>query len=371
MRIFIILIFFANSVLWAQPRLIKRPTPVNDLCKNAITLQINQWKENQTNESCAIQAAETPAAIPYTCIKTFENDLWYVFEAEENTPMELFIATQACMTPAGLQCLIIQTNDCLSPSFKYIACANKENLDTVRCYFEVEKGQKYHVYVDGFDGNVCDFSLGVFTRKKPWFVKEDCIYRRVELGESPLPEMDVQLVSGMKNNYPTIRFSDPNLQDALYYQVQIWKEHYWYTVGCLDPSVMTSGNNPEIKYSDFSIQDYSKPLKYRLIKVTRDDKRFANLFTIEPKLIQTLQVSQPKMSQTPNIFNYHFQNKKKQNLSIEILDEQMKIVKSKQLKNHEIGLQESSIDLNGFKSGIYLLKFCCPEGCFEYELVVK
>ena len=133
----------------------------NDLCDRAIPLEFDQLISGQDNSRATTTDLEIPEAQPVSCIKTFENDLWYSFTTVPTLYYyEVEIRPHSCNTPAGLQAMIIRADECSAETFEYKACNNPYAERTLRMYMqETQHSLKHYIYVDGYDGTKCVFDI--------------------------------------------------------------------------------------------------------------------------------------------------------------------------------------------------------------------
>ncbi|MEL6591130.1 MAG: hypothetical protein AAFQ68_13660, partial [Bacteroidota bacterium] len=133
----------------------------HDQCEAAKIIQPGDFLTAENNQSATTTPSETPEKSPITCIKTFENDLWYRFETQEGyTHYEVIIDPIFCNTPAGLQAMVIKADECDFTTYEYKACVNPYAEEALQMVWrEEEAGVNYLIYVDGYDGTQCSFKL--------------------------------------------------------------------------------------------------------------------------------------------------------------------------------------------------------------------
>jgi len=91
---------------------------------------------------------------------SIENNSWLSFVAEENSAT-LNVWTYNCTNDAGIQMQIYQTADC-QDFIPYSNCVSEGvPTDFVIQAYDLVPGQTYYLMVDGFGGDVCDYTISV------------------------------------------------------------------------------------------------------------------------------------------------------------------------------------------------------------------
>ncbi|HKK87451.1 MAG TPA: gliding motility-associated C-terminal domain-containing protein [Saprospiraceae bacterium] len=84
------------------------------------------------------------------------NNLFYSFCPETGTVV-LEITPSNCTTGLGVQAIIYETDDCTN--FQELVCISNGNTNPFTINFNGTPGQPYILMIDGFSGDVCDFTV--------------------------------------------------------------------------------------------------------------------------------------------------------------------------------------------------------------------
>ncbi len=93
--------------------------------------------------------------LSFSCGVT-HNNLFYAF-CPESGPVTLDIVPSNCTTGLGVQAIIYETDDCAN--FIEHICISNGNTDPFTINFTGTPGQTYILMIDGFSGDVCDFTV--------------------------------------------------------------------------------------------------------------------------------------------------------------------------------------------------------------------
>ncbi len=103
----------------------------------------------------------TPGPPPSGFCGLVENDQYFKFVADEEQ-IVIQIVPSNCTTAKGLQATLYETTDCVSLN-QVSVCASfgfENTLNVVHAGTAVI-GQEYYILIDGFEGDVCDFTINV------------------------------------------------------------------------------------------------------------------------------------------------------------------------------------------------------------------
>ncbi len=373
-----LLLFLLSFLCWGQ-----RSKPENDDCHNATPISIGQNIINASNKNATASIEhQAPKTAPASCIQTLENDLWYTFTTENHEFYEVIIISQACNTPAGLQAMLIQSDDCNNTHYLYRACSNKQTLDTLKLFTRnSDTGQKYLIYVDGYDGTVCDFDIWLRGRE----VIRSLDYRHLQY-DYDLPKSGYSDPNGLetefKNNVAYFSWTGSVEDRVAYYVIErvpdlaemIEGSEYLQVVGIIDP--MNYAGTGEVKYEFedlISGFEQGKKYRYRIVSVDSDGNRKASEeIIIKANLIEGFFVSVVKPTQANKVFTITYINKeKRQNFYLSVCNEEGEIIKETAL----IGIREPegkvTIHMEEFPAGTYYFRMGNGTESFQRTFEVK
>jgi hypothetical protein len=134
--------FFWISLLNAQPG-------NGFTCKEAACLS--------NNLGVTINNAASPPTPPlaFSCGVT-HNNLFFAF-CPETGDVELNITPSNCTSGLGVQAIIYQTDNC--SDFQELVCVSNGTVDPFTINFSGTPGVTYLLMIDGFSGDVCDFTV--------------------------------------------------------------------------------------------------------------------------------------------------------------------------------------------------------------------
>lgn len=358
-KLFIGLAFGLISYLSGQP--------AHNDCQTPLLLPLNQWAAIQSNHQATINVEHLPPAVPYSCINTFENDLWFVFENNyQATPFQVVIIPLQCNTPAGVQAVLYDQYNCRDLQNHILACATKDFGDTVRLIAENPQNiQKAMIYVDGYDGTQCEFKIGVFAI--PNFHPLDfCHYIRFDYAH-PSNTYDFPFSIQQKNNQLHLVW-EPSEQNILGYALQVKMKNGFKTLSCFQANEAVYQKKQPFQYIFNPDEMDNQTYCFRLL-VYQQDKTYASqeeCFT--PKPITAFWVSPPQPTQNPNEFKYLYKIFKPAKAILELRDTEGKVIKQKSVKLTK-GNYEDLISIEGLPKNRYIFKFCVENECFEYDLM--
>ncbi len=353
-------IFFYTLLTYGQ-------NPINDNCYYPIPLKINEWLKDQNNQFASINKNELPPAVPNSCINTFENDLWYSIETQNaQKPLQIIIYPFLCNTPAGVQSILYSSYDCKNLSQNFIACATKDVGDTIK--FNIHNPQQYSklmLYIDGFDGTICQFTIGVFELEE-YHPFDFCKYLRFDyLNRTPNWKQPLQINS--HNNQLKIQWTHEN-PDILGYALQIKMQNGYKTLSCFNAQNYTFANQNFLEYIFNPDQLDSEKKCFRLLAYYKNDIWTSSDYCVEPKVINNFWVSPPKPSSQSNEYSYVYKVFKNQKATIRLKNSKGEIVKSKNITLKK-GSFEGNINIAGLPKSDYFFEFCVDNECFEYPLI--
>ena len=349
--------------LQAQPL---GPPPPNDLCGRAMPIRSGQYITGLENITATKGLDyETPAIAPATCIQTVENDMWFTFNTESGKEWyEVTIVTQSCNTPAGLQALLIRTDDCNATHFQYRGCSNKINTDTIKLFLhEPQPDIRHLIWIDGYDGTLCEFQVSLDARGP--LTPADYRYLRYDYQVQPEPHLDLDgFTSAFENNAAIMRWKSPGLEDAAFYIIEqipnLDRDQatspYTRVVGILDAQALVGAGQATYEFQDL-ITDYrgAQRVEYRVVRVAPDGTRtVSEQFSIPVSLTTSFYAAEVKPSNQPNIYTVHYVNHKKgQTFQLQVLDQSGQQVKHMTLPKEPQRDGDITLKMEAFPAGTY------------------
>ncbi|HHG85812.1 MAG TPA: hypothetical protein ENJ82_13780 [Bacteroidetes bacterium] len=351
------------------PGLYAQGTPPNDGCARALLLERGHTILGMSNMAATVGFEfETPATAETTCIQTIENDMWFKFQTEPGFEVyEVIISAGPCNTPSGLQALLIRSDDCNNKHYVYRGCSNKINTDTIKLFLhEPKAGLQYLVYVDGYDGTICEFDIQLRGKKRLSPVDYQYLRFDYELnGDTPYAVTDLE--QSFRNNQTVIQWTASSEEDIALFVIELLPEleevadasRYARVVG-----LVQGRNLVGMARSKYEFRDYITPFRdgqiytYRLVKVSRNGQRFAGeTFKVKAKMITSFFVGDPEPTSETGIYSVHYiNNKKKADYDLYVLDEQFIELKHLIFEDEPVRDGNVRIDMREYPPGNYYFK---------------
>ncbi len=351
----------------------------NDLCTQARTITIGEKIVGLHNIGATTTLAESPETIPISCVKTFENDLWFKFTTVDSLNYyEVSVNPVYCNTPAGLQAMIIRADECVADSFVYRACANPREEQLLQLFMEEStEGLNFFIYVDGFDGTECGFTLELSATSNDSRSIVDHKKQQMEYYKEALPPYEpVDMNVSFLNNEATIRWEDDTQSDIALFQVHRVYNRSFLTTGSIiahiEPTKTVGVGTATYSFSDNKVFLQGESYCYRIVKIDQSgNKSYTESLCIEADLIKDLYVTPITPTEVSGKYIFRYINKRKQDLSFIILDkdhvELKRLLKKKEPKQDG----DVTVDMNPYGPGIYYLRAECKEGYFLRKFVVE
>lgn len=349
----ILLLIFCNLVAIAEAQ-----SDLHDECFHAKDLPENIWLQEDNYQATLSPENTRPPRYPATCIQTYENDLWYQFETEGFAEYQITIVHNTCNTPAGLQALLIQGNICDSKKYNVIACSNRKIADTIKLFFNSPaQAQSWLLYIDGYDGTLCSFDLHLKKAPGAAFSPENLAYNKF-YSDTSCSELPLDLSIKFENNKPILKWNDGNSDQVNAYLIERILKYTVEKIGVIIPEPLAAGYQESFSFTDkASLFDEGSTYTYRVSRIDKEGNR-----TCSEKLSGIAQVTreffvtEPVYTGQPGFFKVSYFNRKKQDYTIAILDEQYTTLKSLAIKKLEIGESVSKLDLSSYPPGVYYFR---------------
>ncbi|MFK7925291.1 MAG: hypothetical protein AB8H47_25270 [Bacteroidia bacterium] len=351
----------------------------HDQCEAAKVVQLGELLPQENNQSATTTPSETPEKNPITCIKTFENDLWYRFTTEEGyTHYEVVIDPTFCNTPAGLQAMVIRADECDFTSYEYKACVNPYAEQALQMVWrEEEAGVNYLIYVDGYDGTHCSFKLRLMGYDRDPRDPETISQEQNDYDGPPpileLPEAETYF----QNNEAVVRWTAQTQDDTRYFVIQSVRQYrdrvYGYNVGTVE-AINTVGSEETAEYEYIHNKAFSEgeTYCYRIVELKTDgSKAYSEPMCFEAALNEDFFISPVYPSAEAGIYVIKFRNFRKQNLAFSVLDQDQNELKSLVRAKEPKGDGTISINMSEYEPGTYYLKVLGKEERYLRAFVVE
>lgn len=335
-----------------------------------------------TNAGATVTEAQTPEGRPISCIISFENDLWFRFIADSNYDYyKIKLTPRDCATPLGLQFMLIESEDCIPETFQYKGCVNPYEVQEISMMLtQFDHGKNYFIYVDGNNGNVCEFDLSLEGLMDDANSRADILRMRYDYtpDEPPYFQPPAQQIR-FENNEVVLEWEADTREAISLFMVQRYFEFtfskYGKVLGLIQPENTTTDGLASYRFIDNqTIFQDGKEYCYRIVKVDPDGNRvYTKPICISADLITSFQVTQvfPDKTKGKGHFVILYTNNKKQGLTFRILDSQQKELKKLELKKVPKESSQIGLDMTEYPPGLYYL---WVEGKFAHysrEFLVK
>ncbi|MEZ4775773.1 MAG: hypothetical protein R3D00_21515 [Bacteroidia bacterium] len=368
---FLPLFFYAGSLL--------SQVPDNDACENARRMAVGEEIFQLDNQWATVSPEDVPEGEPVTCIKSFENDLWFTFTTESPyRHYQVLISPLICNTPAGIQALLIRSDDCESGNYRYVDCGNPYAEQAISLFLDDSiPGNRYLIYVDGYDGTQCTFNLSLSgTDNNPRTIED---YRRTDLDYGTAPPLFEPSDAGVNfiNNEAEITWGAGSEEDVQLFLVEKIIPSASHTVGKVIGSVepaTTVGSNQYSTYRFVHREAFEegKTYCYRIVKVdSRGTKSYSDQFCNKMAVVEGFYASPVFPSKEKGIYIITLRNERKQELIFTVLSESGEILKQMSQKRAAGNDGEIEIDMNDFSSGNYFLRIEGKNGFYLRRFQVE
>lgn len=357
--------------------------PPHDLCERARHLDIGQVLYEEDNRLAGVTEGQIPHEAPRTCIKTFENDLWYEFTTE--SPYQYYSVTVdplSCESPAGLQMLVIKSEVCDPDSFNYTACINPYATEPLEIFWENPfPGEHYYLYVDGYDGNICQFRLTLQGYEEDPRSAMDLRRMRFD-PDHPEPDYpDANLRNRFLNNEVVLDWEVDSREDVAFFLIErVWTNGFDSTldgtvVAVVDP-INAVGTENRVPYQYIYSRTFpdDKELCFQVVKVSVDlERSYSEVACITTDLITEFFISEvyPYEKEPPGVFAIKYINRKRQDLEFSVYNEAGKFIKGYVREREPKTDGIITIDMREFEPGPYLLEVKGKNGTYRRPFLVQ
>jgi len=334
----------------------------------------------QHNKQATISPEETPKGQPETCIKTFENDVWYQFVGDTAYQWyEVVVEPFECSTPAGLQALIIEAPSCDKETFVYRACANPYKDEPLRLFLrKVHHGAKYYVHVDGYDGTQCDFSISLSGIEEPFV---DFSHLQNDYTPSPVGDAgaDTPLLRlETENNEMTLLWEDDTQSNVQGFLVERWyeefgKQAYGGIIGRVAPQQSVGTGTATYSFID-AFTPLAEGIKYcyRLVRVGEEGRAVYGQPVCHIVAHTIVSFSVSPVNEDPEHAGFYvvqYDNRSKQDLTFRILDAEKKELKVLVRAKEPRHASTLTINMAPYPAGVYYLRAEAKEGYFLRQFI--
>lgn len=352
----------------------------HDFCARAKYIEPGDFLSSISNAKATISEGETPEGEPVTCIKTFENDQWYQFTGDSTYAYyEVIIYPRFCATPAGMQALIIESDECATEMFIYRACANPYKMEPLKLFLKDPiQDQNYYLYVDGFDGNVCTYDLE-FKGHQQNLPPEDHRLLQTDY-DNPPPYFELDKVDiSFRNNEAYLEWSVDAQEDVKFFLIErmlTWlpenRIHGRVVATIEAQNTVGSGQATYQFHDDFTRFEEGKEYCYRIVQIDSEGERaYTEPFCLKASMIKGFSVTKIFPQQEKNNFIVLYKNYKKQDLNFSVLDADGKFLKGLTLEKVKKGDHQFTVDMTDYETGTYRFKVDNGEEKFEREFFVE
>jgi hypothetical protein len=357
------------GLLWSlssPAQFMGQPAPPNDFCGKAVPIRVGERLSGFSNADATISLEfERPQTFEATCVQTIENDVWFKFQAEAGYEWyEVEIVSGFCTTPAGLQAMLIEADGCSANKFLYRGCSNKINTDTIKLYLQAPKpGQNYYLWIDGYDGTICEFDVALKGRKQ--ILPDDYRFLRFDYDLATEPSFSPEdLRTAFNNNCTTLQWAADMQDDAALFIVELLPDlpdldegsKYARVIGFVDAHNFVGAGRSEYVFSDYlTPYQQGKTYHYRIVRVDGEGKRhISETLAVRAQMVESFEVGEVKPATEPHKFIVHYINRKKgQRYDISVANMKGEQVKHMVLDKEPLRDGTVTIDMSSLPAGEY------------------
>ncbi|MES2566451.1 MAG: T9SS type A sorting domain-containing protein [Bacteroidota bacterium] len=326
----------------------------NDYCSNPATL--TQGAGTFSSSTSSIYSSDQASPLSGIFCGSIENNSWYQFIATSSTASFPFTSITNCDWGDGVQAHVYSVShnasgcctafnsvsNCYNPGTSSSGTVNATGLTV---------GQIYVLMVDGYAGDVCDFTVSGWTAVGILPME---LLTFVGRNEGEKNKLEWVTASEKNSNYFTIEKSDDGSEFEK----------------IMDVGANGMSNSPK-NYSAFDMNPFQELTYYRLKLVNIDDSyEYSNIISINNKNL-TDYISNARPNPTNGNLEFDVNINRKEKILISIYNNNGALISAEQ-KNLEEGYRTLNVDLNTYNSGIYLLKVSFENsGKIEIQKIIK
>ena len=352
-----------------------------DFCSQARAMEPGDYLYSMNNAKATTTHDETPEGEPVTCIKTFENDQWYRFTGDTTYRFyTVIIRPQFCATPAGMQALIVESEDCAAENFIYRACANPYKMEPLKLFLKDPKqDQNYYIYVDGFDGNVCTYDIELLGHEKSPIGLKDYERFQNDYDNAPPYFTPESFSIEFKNNEVYLSWAVSAQEDIKLFLIErmmTWlpedKQHGRVIRSLPAENTVGSGVANYRFRDELTRFQAGKEYCYRIVQVNSEGERaFSEAICTKAVFVESFDVTKVFPQDEAKKFVVLYENNKKQDLNFSVLDAERKFLKGLTLEKVKKGDHQFTIDMTAYETGIYIFRVDNGVESFEREFFVE
>ncbi len=365
------------SVFLFLPSISGITQPLHDLCSQAKHLEIGQVLYEEDNRLASITEGQIPHESPRTCIKTFENDLWYEFTTQ--SPY-LFYSVEveplACESPAGLQMIIIKADTCDPDSFNYTACINPYATEPLELYWENPfPGEHYFIYVDGYDGNICQFRLSLKGYEEDPRSEHDLRRMRYDADHPEPTYLGAGISSQFINNEVVLTWEADTRDETEFFLIErVWINGFDSTLDGTVVATVEPANSVGTDLTHTYQYIYSRTFPddrevcFQVVRVSPElERSYSEVTCVTTDLIKDFFISEvyPYEEEPAGVFAIKYINRRRQDLEFSVYNWDGKFIKGYVRKREPLTDGVITIDMRGYDPGDYWLEVKGKEGAFR------
>jgi hypothetical protein len=341
---------------------IKTPPPTgpcgnpanNDYCSNPATL--TQGPGTFSSSTSSIYSSDQASPLSSIFCGTIENNSWYSFVATSSTASFPFTAVNGCTWNDGVQAQVYRAttnvSGCCSAFTSVSNCYNpgSTSLGTVSATGLIT-GQTYILMVDGYAGDVCNFTISGWTA----------------VGILPLELLN--FVGHNEDNKNKIQWVTSHEKNTNFFRLEKSKDGIEFEK-LLDYNAAGNSQSPKY-YNAFDLNPFENISYYRLKLFSLDGTfEYSNVISINNQNL-TDYITTARPNPTNGLLEFDVNVKNNSHILIEIYTNTGILINSV-VKEVESGYKSIIIDLNKYDSGIYLLKTTFKStGKSEIQKIIK
>lgn len=326
----------------------------NDYCSNPATL--SQGAGTFSSSTSSIYSADLPGNVSSIFCGSVENNSWYYFIATSTTASFPFTSISGCTWGDGVQAQVYSvtqsTAGCCTSFTSVSNCYNPGTTSTGTVNATgLVVGQKYILMIDGYAGDVCNFTVSGWTAT----------------GILPLEMMTFTGHNEDEKNL--IQWVTASERNTDFFRLEKSKDGVNFEK-LLDYNAAGNSQSPQY-YNAFDLNPFEEITYYRLKLYNRDGSyAYSNIITVNNKNL-TEYISDVRPNPTNGMLEFDINLKSKGKVVIDIYDNKGILVHSEKtyLEN---SYQSLNLDLSNYDSGIYLLKVTFEaSGKSEIQKIIK